>query len=192
MPRISTVSRTTRETSIELTINIDGKGDSQINTGIGFFDHMLVCFARHSGFDLTIDAKGDLEVDGHHLVEDIGIVMGQAFDRIMAEKSGIARFGESRIPMDEALASVVVDIGGRSYLVMDTTFESEKVGEFNTQLTRHFFESFVSNAKVTLHATVYGYNDHHKIEALFKAFAQAMKKATVIEGKGVKSTKGCL
>ena len=153
---------------------------------------MLNSFARHGNFDLKIDATGDLIVDEHHLIEDTAIVLGQAIAQAIGDKNGIARFGEARIPMDEALADVVLDLGGRSYLVMDAEFDSPRVGEMNTQLVRHFFESLTENAKMNLHATVTGFNDHHKIEALFKAFAYALRRAVKIEGEGIKSTKGVL
>lgn len=190
--REARISRKTGETDIHIELRLDGTGSSTVNTGIGFFDHMLTAFSKHSGFDLVVDAKGDLIVDDHHLIEDTGIVLGQAIAKALEDKAGIARFGEARIPMDEALASVALDIGGRSYLVLDVSFMSPKVGEFSTQMVRHFFESVVQHAKINMHANVYGDNDHHKIEALFKAFAYSMKRATVVEGKSIKSTKGTL
>ncbi|AKB85861.1 imidazoleglycerol-phosphate dehydratase HisB [Methanococcoides methylutens] len=190
--RNAKIARKTKETDIRMELDLDGKGSAEINTGIGFFDHMLNSFARHGSFDLKIDATGDLIVDEHHLIEDTAIVLGQAIAQAVGDKNGIARFGEARIPMDEALADVVLDLGGRSYLVMNTEFESPRVGEMNTQLVKHFFESLTENAKMNLHATVTGYNDHHKIEALFKAFAYALRRAVKIEGEGIKSTKGVL
>lgn len=190
--RSAKVSRKTGETDIRIKLNIDGTGDSDIDTGIGFFDHMLTAFSKHGNFDLTVRASGDLVVDDHHLIEDTGIVLGQAFAEALGDKTGIARFGEARIPMDEALASVALDLGGRSYLTLDAKFIASKVGEFSTQMVRHFFESVIQNSKINMHASVYGDNDHHKIEALFKAFAYALRRATVIEGEGIKSTKGTL
>ena len=190
--RTAKISRKTSETDIRMKLTLDGTGSSDISTGIGFFDHMLTSFARHGNFDLTIAARGDLIVDEHHLIEDTGIVLGQAIAKAIGDKSGIARFGEARIPMDEALADVVLDLGGRSYMVMNAKFESPRVGEFNTQMVGHFFESLAENAKMNLHAKVYGENDHHMIEALFKAFAYALRRAVVVEGDGVKSTKGVL
>ncbi|MCL7411794.1 MAG: imidazoleglycerol-phosphate dehydratase HisB [Methanosarcinaceae archaeon] len=190
--RTAKISRKTNETDIQMKFTIDGTGSSDISTGIGFFDHMLTAFARHGNFDLTIAARGDLEVDEHHLIEDTGIVLGQAIAKALGDKAGIARFGEARIPMDEALADVALDLGGRSYLVLDAEFEAPQVGEFNTQMVGHFFESLAENAKMNLHAMVYGENDHHKIEALFKAFAYALRRAVVVEGDRVKSTKGVL
>ncbi|HJH29715.1 MAG TPA: imidazoleglycerol-phosphate dehydratase HisB [Methanosarcinaceae archaeon] len=190
--RTAKISRKTSETDIQMKLTLDGIGSSDISTGIGFFDHMLTSFARHGNFDLTIAARGDLIVDEHHLIEDTGIVLGQAITKAIGDKSGIARFGEARIPMDEALADVVLDLGGRSYMVMNAEFGSPRVGEFNTQMVRHFFESLAENAKMNLHATVRGENDHHMIEALFKAFAYALRRAVVVEGDRIKSTKGVL
>jgi imidazoleglycerol-phosphate dehydratase len=190
--REANISRNTSETDIQMELNIDGTGSSNIDTGIGFLDHMLTAFSRHGNFDLTVKATGDLVVDDHHLIEDTGIVLGQALAEALKDKAGIARFGEARIPMDEALADVALDLGGRSYLVLDVEFTAAKVGDFSTQMVKHFFESVIQNAKINMHAQVYGDNDHHKMEALFKAFAYAMKRATAIEGNEIKSTKGSL
>jgi imidazoleglycerol-phosphate dehydratase len=190
--RTGKISRKTKETDIQLELNLDGTGIADINTGIGFFDHMLISFAKHAEFDLKVRADGDLYVDEHHLVEDTGIVLGKVLEDALGDMAGIARFGEARIPMDEALAEVALDIGGRSYLVLKAEFASPQVGQFSTQLVKHFFETLASNAKITIHASVYGDNDHHKIEVLFKAFAYAMKRAVKIEGKEIKSTKGLL
>ncbi len=190
--RSAKLSRKTGETSIHVELLLDGTGSSKIKTGIGFFDHMLTSFAKHSGFDLYIDATGDLEVDEHHLVEDTGIVLGQAILKALGDKTGIARFGEARVPMDESLSEVALDLGGRSYMVMNVSFSSGRVGDFNTQMVEHFFESIVEHGKINLHASVYGKNDHHMIESLFKAFACAMHRAVRIEGKGIRSTKGVL
>ena len=190
--RNARISRETRETQIHVELELDGTGSSKVDTGIGFLDHMLTAFARHGNFDLTVDAKGDLVVDEHHLIEDTGIVLGQAIAQALGDKAGIARFGEARIPMDEALADVALDLGGRSYLVMNAEFTAPMVGGFGTQLVEHFFESLAENAKLNLHATVYGKNDHHKIEALFKSFAYALRRAVVVEGTEIKSTKGVI
>ncbi|MDY0385851.1 MAG: imidazoleglycerol-phosphate dehydratase HisB [Methanolobus sp.] len=190
--RKANISRKTSETDINIELELDGKGLADISTGIGFFDHMLTAFTKHGNFNLTVKATGDLIVDDHHLIEDTGIVLGQVIAEALADKSGIARFGEARIPMDEALASVALDLGGRSYLVMDAEFKAQKVGEFSTQMLVHFFEAIAQNSKTNIHAHVYGDNDHHKIEALFKAFAYALRRAMVIEGEGIKSTKGVL
>ncbi len=190
--RTSKISRKTKETDIQLELNLDGTGIADISIGIGFLDHMLTSFARHAEFDIKIRSEGDLYVDEHHLVEDTGIVLGKAIAEALGNMIGIARFGEARIPMDEALADVALDISGRRYLVLKADFAAPNVGQFNTQLVRHFFDTLASNAKITIHASVYGDNDHHKIEALFKAFAYAMKRAVKIEGKNIKSTKGTL
>ena len=190
--RKASVSRKTKETDITIEINLDGSGNSVIDTGIGFFDHMLDAFARHSGYDLTVKAVGDLHIDAHHLTEDTGIVLGQAISQALGDKRGIARFGEARIPMDESLAEVAIDISGRSFLVMEAEFYSPVIGTYSTQMTKHFFESLASAAGINMNMAVKGDNDHHKTEALFKAFAYAMKRATVIEGAEIKSTKGVL
>ncbi|MDD4750059.1 MAG: imidazoleglycerol-phosphate dehydratase HisB [Methanosarcinaceae archaeon] len=190
--RKATISRQTKETDISLELNLDGTGKAEINTGIGFFDHMLNAFARHGEIDLKLEAKGDLHVDEHHLVEDSAIVLGKALSEALGDMAGIARFGAAKIPMDEALADVTLDLGGRSYLVLKAEFTTPYVGRFGTQLVPHFFETLSSNGKFTMHASVYGKNDHHKIEALFKGFAYALKKAVTIEGKEIKSTKGVL
>jgi len=187
--RTSKISRKTKETDIQLELNLDGTGIADISIGIGFLDHMLTSFTRHAEFDIKIRSEGDLYVDEHHLVEDTGIVLGKAIAEALGNMVGIARFGEARIPMDEALAEVALDISGRRYLVLKADFAAPNVGQFNTQLVRHFFDTLASNAKITIHASVYGDNDHHKIEALFKAFAYAMKRAVKIEGKDIKSTK---
>jgi imidazoleglycerol-phosphate dehydratase len=190
--RTGKISRKTKETDIQLELNLDGTGIADISIGVGFFDHMLTSFARHAEFDIKIRSEGDLYVDEHHLVEDTGIVLGKALSEALGNMVGIARFGEARIPMDEALADVAVDISGRRYLVLKADFAAPNVGQFNTQLVRHFFDTLASNAKITIHASVYGDNDHHKIEALFKSFAYAMKRAVKIEGKDIKSTKDTL
>jgi len=190
--RTSKQKRKTRETSIEIKLNLDGSGSADIDTGVAFFDHMLTSMAQHGGLDLTVQAQGDVQVDEHHTIEDVGIVLGSALSKALGDKKGIARFGEARVPMDEALAEVALDLGGRSYLTFDARFMSSKVGDFGTQMTRHFFESLVSNAGINVHMKVEGENDHHKIEALFKAFAVALRRAVVVGGDGVPSTKGVL
>ncbi|NIA03223.1 MAG: imidazoleglycerol-phosphate dehydratase HisB [Nitrospirae bacterium] len=190
--RYAKQKRRTKETDIELKLNLDGSGSADINTGIAFFDHMLTSLTRHGGLDLTVSAQGDVQVDEHHTIEDVGIVLGSALAKALGDKKGIARFGEARIPMDESLAEVALDIGGRSYLTFDAKFMSPKVGDFGTQMTRHFFESLVNNAGINVHMKVEGENDHHKIEALFKAFAVALKRAAAINGEDVPSTKGVL
>jgi imidazoleglycerol-phosphate dehydratase len=190
--RTAKQNRRTKETDIELKLNLDGSGSADINTGIAFFDHMLTSLTRHGGLDLTVSAQGDVQVDEHHTIEDVGIVLGSALAKALGDKKGIARFGEARIPMDESLAEVALDIGGRSYLTFDAKFMSPKVGDFGTQMTRHFFESLVNNAGINVHMKVEGENDHHKIEALFKAFAVALKRAAALNGGDVPSTKGVL
>jgi imidazoleglycerol-phosphate dehydratase len=190
--RKAEISRKTSETDISIGIELDGKGVADISTGVGFFDHMLTAFTKHGNFNLNVKATGDLIIDDHHLIEDTGIVLGQVLAEALGNKAGITRFGEARIPMDEALATVALDLGGRSYLVIDADFKAPKVGEFSTQMVDHFFEAVAQNAKINMHAHVYGDNDHHKIEALFKAFAYALRRAVVVEGDEIKSTKGVL
>jgi imidazoleglycerol-phosphate dehydratase len=190
--RTAKQKRRTNETDIELKLNLDGSGSADINTGIAFFDHMLTSLTRHGGLDLAVSAQGDVQVDEHHTIEDVGIVLGSALAKALGDKKGIVRFGEARIPMDESLAEVALDIGGRSYLTFDAKFMSPKVGDFGTQMTRHFFESLVNNADINVHMKVEGENDHHKIEALFKAFAVALKRAAAVSGGDVPSTKGVL
>jgi imidazoleglycerol-phosphate dehydratase len=190
--RTAKQKRRTKETDIELKLNLDGSGSADINTGIAFFDHMLTSLTRHGGLDLAVSAQGDVQVDEHHTIEDVGIVLGSALAKALGDKKGIVRFGEARIPMDESLAEVALDIGGRSYLIFNAKFMSPKVGDFGTQMTRHFFESLVNNADINVHMKVEGENDHHKIEALFKAFAVALKRAAAVSGGDVPSTKGVL
>lgn len=192
--RTAEFSRKTRETKIDTSINIHGNGNIDINTGIGFFDHMLISFATHGGFDIELKAIGDLEVDCHHTVEDVGIVLGKAFALALEDKSGIRRFGSAYIPMDESLAFTSLDVSGRPYLIYDGKFKNERIGEFETCLTEEFLRAFAFNAGITLHAKVlYGDNDHHKCEALFKSLAYALKSAVEKTGKqDAISTKGSL
>lgn len=196
MPRTAEISRTTKETDIKITIDLDGKGDYQIDTGIGFFDHMLSALSKHSGIDMNISCKGDLEVDAHHSVEDTGIVLGQAFAKAIGDKVGIRRYGSASIPMDEALGTCSLDISGRPFLVFDCEFADEFCGTMDTQLFEEFFRGFAFNAGITLHiACPYGNNDHHKAEAMFKALARALRQATEIDPRFegmVVSTKGAL
>lgn len=186
--------RTTAETSVRVSVNLDGVGESKIETGVGFFDHMLTLFAKHGGFDLVVKCKGDLAVDGHHSIEDIGIVLGEAVKEALGDKAGIARYGSFYIPMDEALAFVALDISGRPYLVYDGGGLAPAVGDYDTELTEEFLRAFAFNAGITLHAKVlYGGNTHHKIEALFKALGHALAAAVRKDGSvGVLSTKGVL
>lgn len=188
------LSRQTRETDITVTLNLQGSGQAQINTGIGFFDHMLTALTVHGGLDLTVRCQGDLAVDGHHTVEDVGIVLGQAIAQAVGDKKGINRYGTFYVPMDEALARAVLDFSGRPYLVFDAAFQPQLVGSFDPQLTGEFFRALIYNAGMTAHITLLaGVNDHHKIEAIFKAFAHALRVAVQPSGAaGALSTKGVL
>ena len=192
--RCSKKERTTNETSIKLEINLDGSGKSDIKTGIGFLDHMLTLFSFHSKIDLKILADGDLYVCDHHTVEDIGITLGEAFKEAIGNKEGINRYGTFYIPMDETLALASLDISNRPFLVFDCNFNREKVGEMSTEMVVEFFRAFALNAGITLHLKVlYGENDHHKIEALFKALGRAIKEAKFRNSEnGLPSTKGSL
>lgn len=191
--RTAKIERKTKETDIKLCIDLDGKGEVSINTGIGFFDHMLTALAVHSGVDMTVDCKGDLNVDGHHSVEDIGICFGKAFAEALGDKAGIARYGSAFVPMDEALAFCSLDISGRAFLVFDAKFSDDRIGEFDTCLAEEFFRAFAFNSGITLHIRQeYGKNDHHICEAIFKAVAHALKQALVDNGGKVLSTKGVL
>ncbi|MDR3296271.1 MAG: imidazoleglycerol-phosphate dehydratase HisB [Clostridiales Family XIII bacterium] len=190
--RNGTVTRKTKETDVTVRLTPDGSGQAEIETGIGFFDHMLTAFAAHSGFDLTVHCKGDLAVDGHHTIEDVGIVIGQAFLQAV-DSAGIARYGNFTVPMDETLASCSVDICGRPCFVFNATFTHARLGRMETQMVKEFFAAFALNARLTLHLNVlYGENDHHKCEALFKAFAHALKEAVRVTGEETLSTKGSL
>ncbi|MBP3797784.1 MAG: imidazoleglycerol-phosphate dehydratase HisB [Ruminococcus sp.] len=191
--RTAEIKRKTRETDIEVFVDLDGSGKVEIDTGIGFFDHMLTAFGVHSGIDLKVKCKGDLNVDGHHSVEDTGICIGKAFAEALGDKGGIARYGSAYVPMDEALGFCALDISGRPFLVFDGEFHDDRCGEFDTCLTEEFFRAFAFNSGITLHVKEeYGKNDHHIIEAMFKAVAHALKDAMTETGKGVLSTKGVL
>ncbi|WP_174590228.1 imidazoleglycerol-phosphate dehydratase HisB [Methanocella conradii] len=191
--RTSSVSRQTRETSISVELNLDGSGNSKISTGIGFFDHMLASFARHGLFDLTIKASGDLHVDDHHLVEDVGIVLGEAFNKALGDKSKIERFGHALIPMDEALSVIAVDISGRGYSIFKAEFKSEAIGGYSTRMTRHFVDSFSRASGINVNVKIEGEDDHHMVESMFKALGVALWMATrKNEKRGVPSTKGTL
>ena len=196
MSRSASTERNTKETKIKGSLELDGTGLSDISTGIGFLDHMLDLLARHSGMDLSIRCDGDLNVDGHHTTEDIGIVIGKLMGEALGEKRGINRYGFASIPMDEALAQCSLDISGRPYLVLQAEFGGEYVGEFATELVEEFFRAVAFNAGLTLHLKCeYGANDHHKIEAMFKAFARALRTAVAIDEKfkdQIPSTKGVL
>ncbi len=190
--RKATINRKTNETEIDLTFVIEGTGRSEIDTGVAFLDHVLDSFARHGLFDLTIRATGDTELGDHHLVEDIGIVLGQAIAQALGDHAGIARFADVRVPMDEASASVILDLSGRSYLVFDAGFSSDVVGDLTTQMVPHFFHSLITSAGINTHISASGGNDHHVIEAIFKAFGIALARAAAIERSDVPSTKGVL
>jgi len=195
MTRIANIERVTNETRIRLVLNVDGGGKASICTSVPFLDHMLNLFARHGLFDLEVEANGDIDIDFHHTVEDIGIVMGEAFKQALGDKKGIRRYGQATVPMDETLASVAIDISGRPYLVYHVTLPKVKIGEFDVELAREFFQAFVNHCGLNLHINVmYGENVHHIIEACFKAVARAMDVATQLDPRveGVLSTKGVL
>jgi imidazoleglycerol-phosphate dehydratase len=193
--RQARVERTTRESSIVLSLNVDGSGKAQIDTGIGFLDHMLTLLAGHGLFDLEVQAKGDLHVDEHHTAEDTLICLGKALDQALGDRRGIVRTAHSYVPMDESLALVAVDLGGRPYCVFNAEFVTPRLGTLGTDLIFHLFESLAIHARMNLHAQVlYGRNDHHKVEALFKGLARALDAATQVDARrqGVPSTKGTL
>jgi len=193
--RKAKIKRKTKETDISVSVTLNGSGTSSVSTGIGFLDHMLDLFAKHGLFDITVSCKGDLHVDDHHTTEDIGIALAKAFTDALGDKKGIARYGTAYVPMDESLARCVVDLSGRSALVFHADFNRKKVGDLSTEMIEHFFQSFAENLKANIHLEVlYGKNTHHKIEALFKAFARAMRQACELDPrvKGVLSTKGKL
>ena len=190
--RTAAVTRETAETEIEVMLAVDGDGDATVETGIGFFDHMLSSFAMHGLFDLTVRCDGDLDVDDHHTVEDVTIAVGEAFDEALGEKRGIHRFADRRVPLDEAIASVVVDVSGRPYFAFDGGFSQESVGGMTSHMAKHFCRSLATNAGLTLHAGVEGENAHHEIEALFKCLARALDDATRVDERrsDTPSTKG--
>jgi imidazoleglycerol-phosphate dehydratase len=194
--RRAKVSRSTSETKIEVELGLDGTGRADCGTGVGFLDHMLDLFARHGLFDLSVKAAGDTHIDDHHTVEDVGIAMGAAFLEALGDKKGLARYGAVHLPMDEAMARVAVDVSGRPFLVFDAPFKTSKIGSFDTELVREWFQAFAVNARITLHAqALYGENSHHVAEALFKGLARALRQAVLIdprEGARVPSTKGTL
>jgi imidazoleglycerol-phosphate dehydratase len=195
MPRVATISRETNETRITLQLNLDGTGNAEIATGVGFFDHMLTLLAKHSLVDLAVQAKGDLHVDAHHTVEDIGICMGKALTQALGDRAGIRRFGGATLPMDEALVTAAVDLGGRSFLVWRAEIPVEVLGTFNTSLAEEFWRAVSSNGLLNLHVNChYGKNGHHIIECIFKAAARALRGALEIDPRmtGVPSTKGVL
>ena len=191
--RTGIVSRKTKETEVNVTLDLDGSGVSWISTGQPFFDHMLQLFSKHSSFNLELTARGDLAVDGHHTVEDAGMCLGKALGRALGEKQGINRFGYAVVPMDDALVMAVVDLSGRSFLAFDAQMTSPRLGDFDTELIEEFLRAFVTNGEFNLHIRqLAGKNTHHIIEATFKAMALAMKQAIAITGEGIPSTKGVL
>lgn len=195
-PRTATVTRQTGETSIEITLNLDGSGQANVSTGLGFLDHMLDALARHARFNLTVRAKGDLHIDEHHTVEDVGIVLGRALAQALGNRKGITRMGHAIVPMDEALALVAVDFGGRGYFVFDGCFTTDRIGQVGTSLIPHFLESMAHEGRLNLHARLLaGADDHHRAEALFKALARALDMATRPDDRlagQIPSTKGTL
>jgi imidazoleglycerol-phosphate dehydratase len=195
MARKATLERVTKETQIRLSLAIDGKGDAKICTSVPFLDHMLDLFARHGLFDLEVEAKGDIDIDFHHTVEDIGIVLGEAFRQALGDKKGIRRYGQASVPMDEALANVTVDLSGRPYMIYNVELPKVKIGDFDVELAREFFQALTNNLGANIHINVlYGGNVHHILEACFKALARAFDQATQVDTRieGVMSTKGKL
>jgi len=195
MSRKASIERITRETQIKLALEIDGTGEAKVCTSVPFLDHMLDLFTRHGLFDLKVEAKGDIDIDFHHTVEDIGIVLGQAFREALGDKKGIRRYGQASVPMDETLASVAIDLSGRSYMVYNVMLPKIKIGEFDVELAREFFQAFANNSGANLHINVmYGDNVHHILEACFKGMARALDQATRLDPRieGVMSTKGKL
>ena len=192
MTRIANVSRKTSETDINIELNIDGTGKYEIDTGVNFFNHMLESFSKHRFIDLKVKAVGDIEIDDHHTVEDVGILLGEAFADAIGDKKGIRRMGHAIVPMDDSVATVAIDISGRSYCNMDLQFKNDKIGDLSSDVIVHFFESFASSGKINIYGTCDGANDHHKAEALFKAFAKSLYDACKIEHDEILSTKGVL
>ncbi len=193
--RTAKITRKTGETTITVELNLDQPTPIDIQTGIGFFDHMLTAFAKHGRFGMTVRADGDLDVDPHHTTEDVGIVLGQCFKEALGDKAGIERFGTAFVPLDETLSRVVVDLSGRAYLLFDAELTNPKLGGYDTEVTEDFFQSFAFNAELNLHAAVlYGRNTHHKVETLFKALGRAMRAAVTInpDVQGIPSTKGVI
>ncbi len=194
--RQATISRNTTETTITVQLTLDGSGQAQVASGIGFFDHMLAALAKHARLDLVVTVEGDLFVDDHHTVEDTGLVLGQAMRQALGDRRGVVRFGQALVPMDDALASAALDLSGRPWLSFDAAFTGERVGAFSTQMTEEFFRALVTQAGITLHlSALAGRNDHHIVEALFKAFARALRQACARDPQAsdeVPSTKGLL
>ncbi len=196
LTRKATIKRTTKETAIEVSVDLDGTGVSDVATGVGFFDHMLDLLARHARIDIAVKAKGDLHIDDHHTTEDVGIALGQAVKQALGDMKGVTRYADVHLPMDETLTRVAIDISGRPFLVFRTSFAADKIGTFDTQLVREWFQAFAMNAGITLHVeTLYGANDHHIAESCFKGLARALRAAVAIDPRAageVPSTKGQL
>ena len=192
MNRIANLSRKTQETDITIKMNLDGEGKYNISTGVNFFNHMLESFSKHSMIDLDVDAKGDIEIDDHHTVEDVGILLGEAFAEAIGDKKGIRRMGHAIVPMDDSVATFAIDISGRSFCNMDLDFKHDKIGDLSSDVVVHFFESFASSGKINIYGTCEGANDHHKAEALFKALAKSLYDGCKIEHDEILSTKGVL
>ena len=192
MMRTAELTRKTSETDIEIELDIDGTGKYEIDTGVNFFNHMLESFSRHSFIDLKVKAVADIEIDDHHTIEDTGILLGEAFLKAIGDKKGIRRMGHAIVPMDDSVATVAIDISGRSYCNMNLEFKNDKIGDMTADIISHFFESFASSAKINIYGTVEGSNDHHKAEAVFKAFAKSIYDACKIEHDEILSTKGVL
>src|SRR5262245_26478269 len=195
MPRTATINRKTAETDIQLTLNLDGSGTAKVETGVGFFDHMLTLLAKHALFDLTVAAKGDLAVDFHHTVEDVGICLGKALAQALGNKQGIVRYGSKTLPMEEALVTSALDLSGRAWFVNRVSFATEKIGDFDTELVETFWQALAANALMNLHLVLHhGSNSHHVAEALFKSTARALREAVAIDSRqaGVPSSKGTL
>ena len=191
--RSAVIDRQTAETDIHCQLNLDGSGHCQVSTGIGFFDHMMNLFAFHGGFDLVLEADGDLDVDDHHTIEDCGIALGQAFKKALGERTGIERYGFFLLPMDESLAEIALDISGRPYLVFNCEFSRDQIGMMATEMVEEFMRAFAFNAGITLHVSLrYGNNDHHRAEAIFKGLGHALKNAVTVSSDRVMSTKGML
>ncbi len=192
MSRVAHLERTTRETRVDLQLELDGRGDAVVTTGVGFFDHLLTSLAHHALFDLVVTTTGDLEVDEHHTVEDTALVLGQAFAEAMGDRAGIVRYADASVPMDEALATAVVDVGGRPYAVLDLHFTADRIGALGTQMIPHALEAMARTAGFTIHLTARGSNDHHVAEAAFKALARALRRAIARDSRreGIPSTKG--
>ena len=194
MTRTATIQRSTRETSAEVTLDLDGSGAARINTGVGFFDHLLTSLAHHSLIDLDVSVEGDLHIDDHHTVEDTALVIGEALAQALGDRAGIVRFADARVPMDEAVAEAVLDVSGRAYAVIDLPFTTDRIGNLTTQNIPHALEAFTRTAGLTLHLSARGANDHHIAEAAFKALARALRAAVAVDPSrtGVPSTKGTL